>query len=102
MLLTRAGVAIVEGIGSRVASAELTWLLIMASRRNLVSSENAMAQGRWQREPGSAVHNQDIGFLGDGKIVKRLASCAAILDAGSGMGKFTCQGISASWRMEGS
>ena len=69
---SRAGVAIVEGIGSWVASAELTWLLIMASRRNLVSSENAMAQGRWQREPGSAVHNQDIGFLGYGKFLNVL------------------------------
>lgn len=75
---TRAGVAIVEGIGSPIAPAELTWLLIMASRRKLVSSVNAMAEGYWQTEIGSAVHNQVIGILGYGKIGKRLASFAAV------------------------
>jgi len=75
---TRAGVAIVEGSGSPVAPAELTWLLIMASRRKFVSSVNAMAEGHWQTEIGSAVHNQVIGILGYGKIGKRLASYAAV------------------------
>lgn len=75
---TRAGVAIVEGTGSPIAPAELTWLLIMASRRKFVSSVNAMAEGRWQTEIGSAVHNQVIGILGYGKIGKRLASYAAV------------------------
>ena len=75
---TRAGVAIVEGTGSPVAPAELTWLLIMASRRKLVSSVNAMAEGRWQTEIGSAVNNQLIGILGYGKIGKRLTSFAAV------------------------
>ncbi|MCX3308392.1 D-2-hydroxyacid dehydrogenase family protein [Pantoea vagans] len=75
---TRAGVALVEGCGSPVAPAELTWLLIMASRRKFVSSVNAMAEGHWQTEIGSAVHNQVIGILGYGKIGKRLASYAAV------------------------
>ncbi|MBK5013289.1 D-2-hydroxyacid dehydrogenase family protein [Pantoea sp. S62] len=75
---TRAGVALVEGSGSPVAPAELTWLLIMASRRKFVSSVNSMAEGHWQTEIGSAVHNQVIGILGYGKIGKRLASYAAV------------------------
>ncbi|AMG56409.1 D-2-hydroxyacid dehydrogenase family protein [Pantoea vagans] len=75
---TRAGVAVVEGSGSPVAPAELTWLLIMASRRKFVSSVNAMAEGHWQTEIGSAVYNQVIGILGYGKIGKRLASYAAV------------------------
>jgi len=75
---TRAGVALVEGSGSPVAPAELTWLLIMASCRKFVSSVNAMAEGHWQTEIGSAVHNQVIGILGYGKIGKRLASYAAV------------------------
>lgn len=75
---TRAGVALVEGSGSPVAPAELTWLLIMASRRKFVSSVNAMAEGYWQTEIGFAVHNQVIGILGYGKIGKRLASYAAV------------------------
>lgn len=75
---TRAGIALVEGSGSPVAPAELTWLLIMASCRKFVSSVNAMAEGHWQTETGSAVHNQVIGILGYGKIGKRLASYAAV------------------------
>lgn len=75
---TRSGVAIVEGSASPVAPAELTWLLIMASRRKFVSSVNAIAEGHWQTEIGSAVYNQVIGILGYGKIDKRLASYAAV------------------------
>lgn len=37
-----------------------------------------MAEGHWQTEIGSAVHNQVIGILGYGKIGKRLASYAAV------------------------
>lgn len=77
---TRAGVALVEGVGSPVAPAELTWLLIMASRRKLVSSVNAMREGRWQTEIGSAVSKQVIGILGFGKIGKRIASYAQAFD----------------------
>ncbi|WP_373964060.1 D-2-hydroxyacid dehydrogenase family protein [Kosakonia sacchari] len=73
---TRAGVAIVEGIGSPVAPAELTWLLIMASRRKLISSVEAMKKGLWQTEMGSAVNNQLIGILGYGKIGKKIANYA--------------------------
>ncbi|MEQ4454266.1 D-2-hydroxyacid dehydrogenase family protein [Kosakonia sacchari] len=73
---TRAGVAIVEGIGSPVAPAELTWLLIMASRRKLISSVDAMKKGLWQTEIGSAVNNQLIGILGYGKIGKKIANYA--------------------------
>lgn len=72
----RAGVAVVEGTGSPVAPAELTWLLIMASRRKLVSSVNAMAAGRWQAEIGRAVNRQTIGILGYGKIGKLIAGYA--------------------------
>lgn len=73
---TKAGVAIVEGVGSPVAPAELTWLLIMAARRKLVSSVNAMKQGLWQTEIGAAVNNQLLGILGYGKIGKRIANYA--------------------------
>lgn len=73
---TRAGVAIVEGIGSPVAPAELIWLLIMASRRKLISSVDAMKKGLWQTEMGSAVNNQLIGILGYGKIGKKIANYA--------------------------
>lgn len=70
---SRAGVAVVEGTGSPVAPAELTWLLIMASRRKLVSSVNAMAAGHWQTETGRALNRQRLGILGYGKIGKLIA-----------------------------
>lgn len=73
---TRAGVAVVEGIGSPVAPAELTWLLIMASRRKLIASVDAMKKGLWQTEIGCAVNNQLIGILGYGKIGKKIANYA--------------------------
>ncbi|SEK96470.1 D-3-phosphoglycerate dehydrogenase [Kosakonia sacchari] len=77
---TRAGVAVVEGVGSPVAPAELTWLLIMASRRKFVSSVNAMKEWRWQTEIGSAVNKQVLGILGYGKIGKRIARYAQAFD----------------------
>lgn len=73
---SRAGIAVVEGAGSPVAPAELTWLLIMASRRKLVSSVNDMAAGLWQTDIGRALNKQTIGILGYGKIGKIIARYA--------------------------
>jgi len=75
---TQAGVAIVEGSGSPTAPAELTWLLIQASRRKLVTSVNAMKLGFWQTEMGSVLNNQTIGILGYGKIGKIIAQYAKV------------------------
>ncbi|NCU09183.1 D-2-hydroxyacid dehydrogenase family protein [Pantoea ananatis] len=73
---SRAGVAIVEGVGSPVAPAELTWLLIMAARRKFVQAVNTMRAGHWQAELGQGVSNQTLGILGYGKIGKRIAAYA--------------------------
>lgn len=73
---SRAGIAVVEGSGSPVAPAELTWLLIMASRRKLVSSVNDMAAGLWQTDIGRALNKQTTGILGYGKIGKIIARYA--------------------------
>lgn len=73
---SRAGVAVVEGVGSPVAPAELTWLLIMAARRKFVQAVNAMRAGHWQAELGQGVNNQTLGILGYGKIGKRIAAYA--------------------------
>lgn len=73
---TRAGVAVVEGVGSAVAPAELTWLLIMAAKRKLVPAVNAMSAGQWQTNMGEALAGQTIGILGYGKIGKRIAGYA--------------------------
>ncbi|SNS16565.1 D-3-phosphoglycerate dehydrogenase [Noviherbaspirillum humi] len=70
---TARGVAVVEGFGSPVAPAELTWALIMASRRHLVQSAQDMKQGKWQTTIGTALHGQRLGIWSYGKIGKMIA-----------------------------
>ncbi|MFY0665354.1 MAG: D-2-hydroxyacid dehydrogenase family protein [Natronospirillum sp.] len=77
---TAAGIAVVEGVGSPVAPAELTWLLIMAAQRQFVPAVNAMASGQWQVNIGRAVAGQTLGILGFGKIGKRIAHYAQAFD----------------------
>lgn len=77
---TEAGVAVVEGVGSPVAPAELTWLLIMAAQRQFVPAVNAMVAGHWQVNIGRAVAGQTLGILGFGKIGKRIARYAQAFD----------------------
>lgn len=77
---TQAGIALVEGNGSPIAPAELTWLLIQASRRKLISTVDGMKIGLWQTEIGSALNKQVIGILGYGKIGKMIAHYAKAFD----------------------
>jgi D-3-phosphoglycerate dehydrogenase len=71
---TAAGVVVVEGSGSPVAPAELTWALILASRRKLIPAVVDMKQGRWQTNIGCALHGQTLGVWGYGKIGRLIAS----------------------------
>ncbi|GAB3243900.1 D-2-hydroxyacid dehydrogenase family protein [Chitinimonas naiadis] len=70
---TAAGVAVVEGSGSPIAPAELTWLLMMAARRQLVASVNGLYGGHWQTHIGTAMAGQKLGILGYGKIGQLVA-----------------------------
>ena len=70
---TEAGVLIVEGVGSPVAPAELTWALIMASRRKLVQAVDDMKRGMWQTGIGRALRGQTLGVWGYGKIGRLIA-----------------------------
>jgi D-3-phosphoglycerate dehydrogenase len=70
---TAAGVAVVEGVGSPVAPAELTWALIMASRRRLVQAVVGMKQGKWQTNIGRVLHGERLGIWGYGKIGRLVA-----------------------------
>ncbi|MET1076936.1 MAG: D-2-hydroxyacid dehydrogenase family protein [Pseudomonas sp.] len=73
---SRAGVAVLEGVGSPTAPAEFTWLMIMAARRNFVQAVQGMQAGRWQSPMGRAVQGDTLGILGFGKIGKLLAGYA--------------------------
>ena len=74
---SRHRVAIVEGTGSPVAPAELTWALIMAALRGLAPAVVAMRQGRWQTNIGDCLEGKTLGIWGYGKIGRRVARYGA-------------------------
>ena len=75
------GVAVAEGIGSPVAPAELTWLLLMNTLRKVPQAIEAMKAGKWQVNIGSTVNGKTIGIWGYGKIGKRIAAYAKVFGA---------------------
>lgn len=74
---TRRNIAITEGFGSPVATAELTWTLIMAAMRRLVPAVNGMRAGHWQTNIGDCLEGKTLGIWGYGKIGKRVARYGA-------------------------
>ncbi len=70
---SRFGVAVAEGIGSPVAPAELTWILLMNVLRKIPQAIDAMKKGEWQTNIGTTVHGNRIGIWGYGKIGRRIA-----------------------------
>ncbi len=71
---TAAGVVVVEGAGSPIAPAELTWALVIAARRKLVQAVVGLQQGKWQTNIGEALHGATLGVWGYGKIGRLIAS----------------------------
>ncbi len=67
------GIAVAEGVGSSTATAELTWALILASRRYLVGEVNRLNGGQWQGHLGQQLHGQTLGIWGYGRIGKLVA-----------------------------
>ena len=70
---TRHQVAITEGTGSPVSTAELTWAMIMAAMRGLVPAVNGMQAGQWQTNIGDSLAGKVLGIWGYGKIGQRIA-----------------------------
>ncbi|MDR3437195.1 D-2-hydroxyacid dehydrogenase family protein [Telmatospirillum sp.] len=70
---TERGVAVLEGSGSPTAPAELTWALILAAKRQIVTAANDLRHGRWQTTFGESVHGQTLGIWGYGKIGRMIA-----------------------------
>lgn len=65
---TKHGVAVAVGGGSPYAPAELTWALIMASTRQLMTDVIAMKRGGWQTTFGVGLRGRTLGIFGYGKI----------------------------------
>jgi D-3-phosphoglycerate dehydrogenase len=69
---TRLGIAVAEGSGSPIATAELTWALIMASMRRLPQYIASLKHGAWQQSglrAGSMPPNFGLGMLLRGKTL---------------------------------
>lgn len=79
------GIAVLEGTGSPVAPAELTWALIMAAQRRIPQYVANLKQGAWQQSGlktsamppnfglGQVLRGQTLGIWGYGKIGRLVA-----------------------------
>ncbi|HNT39501.1 MAG TPA: D-2-hydroxyacid dehydrogenase family protein [Rubrivivax sp.] len=82
---TRLGIAVAEGGGSPVATAELTWALIMAAMRRLPQYIGNLKHGAWQQSGlkaasmppnfgiGMRLHGKTLGIWGYGRIGRLVA-----------------------------
>jgi D-3-phosphoglycerate dehydrogenase len=79
-LCEKYGVAVVEGVGSPVAPAELCWALIMAASRNLPAYVANLRANAWQQSGalglGRTLNGLTLGIWGYGKIGQRIARYA--------------------------
>jgi D-3-phosphoglycerate dehydrogenase / 2-oxoglutarate reductase len=83
---TERGIPVLEGVGSPVAPAELTWALIMAAQRRIPQYVANLKQGAWQQSGlrttalppnfglGQVLRGQTLGVWGYGKIGKIVAN----------------------------
>ncbi|GAA1459945.1 D-2-hydroxyacid dehydrogenase family protein [Nocardiopsis exhalans] len=68
------GVTVCGTESSSAPPAELTWALITALRRNLLTEDRAVREGRWQSTLGGDLEGAALGLVGLGKIGARVAA----------------------------
>lgn len=71
---TARGIALADGRGSGAATAELTWALVLASRRHLVAEANRLRAGLWQGFVGQQLMGQRLGVWSYGRIGQQVAA----------------------------
>jgi D-3-phosphoglycerate dehydrogenase len=71
---TARGVLVAEGSGAGSATAELAWLLTLASRRYLVDEATRLRRGLWQGHLGQQLGGQRLGIWSYGRIGRQLAA----------------------------
>jgi phosphoglycerate dehydrogenase-like enzyme len=65
--------------GSR-NTAELTWALILACRRHVVTEDRALRDGRWQTTVGTDLAGSTLGVLGLGRLGSQVARIGRAFD----------------------
>ncbi len=69
----QAGVEVCGTGGDANAAPELTWALVMALTRNLLTEANSLRGRGWQCGVGRGLHGRTLGILGLGKIGQKIA-----------------------------
>ncbi|MFM6986095.1 MAG: D-2-hydroxyacid dehydrogenase family protein [Hydrogenophaga sp.] len=83
---TERGIAVCEGVGSPIATAELTWALILASMRRIPQYVANLKHGAWQQSGlkaasmpvnfglGMVLHGKTLGIWSYGRIGRMVAA----------------------------
>lgn len=61
------------GMAGARNTAELTWALILAVRRHVVTEDRALREGRWQTTVGTDLAGSTLGILGLGRLGTQVA-----------------------------
>ncbi len=67
------GIAVVHTGYKSDPTIELTWALILASARHIVTESNSVRSGGWQQTVGSDLRGKTLGVLGLGRIGSQVA-----------------------------
>ncbi len=70
---TERGIAVADTSGDGSPAAELTWALVLASRRHLVREVNRLHDGLWQGHVGRRLRGKVLGIWGYGRIGRLVA-----------------------------
>ncbi len=74
------GVQVVHTGYSSTPTVELTWALILASARHIVSENASLGEGGWQRHVGDDMAGRTLGLLGLGNIGAAVARIGKAFD----------------------
>ena len=69
----RRGIPVSGAGSSSIATAELTWTLVMDAMRNVSLEARRLREGRWQTTLGRRLHGRRLGILGYGSIGRAVA-----------------------------
>lgn len=67
------GITVCEGEGSGASTAELTWGLVLASRRHIVGEANRLRAGAWQGYLGQQLRGTQLGIWSYGRVGRQVA-----------------------------